>query len=664
MIAIFSALGDKLQKRDELQPLVSFLAGDPLLALSRPCPLYAMSGCGEFAPQRTYAENLMAGGILDSIKKVVKKVAPKVASVAGKLANVASFVPGIGTAISAGLKTVSGIASKVADVGGRLVDKVGGKVSQLFGGQKVTNEGFSGSTDANGAVSVTGHSTAMVDNRARELRDMAGEALPPAIYGDPLEASSHDKKAVREVMAALTVPGVVLADQYQVPSATYALAGGDTDEVAQMEAVAGEGVVTEPVLKSAAPQHMSDDKLAGYAAAYTQKGQAMKEKIEDIKAKTGYEVENASTGAATAEDAFTKSPGGEVSLSPGAESTLTEITGDRPNVDPLFKRGFALFKDLDAKALAGALKPVSNLRVPESFVKEIPGLNFYDRKYDISASKVNQIVRGMCAVWQDKPKVGVTPILDAAMGAPAITTLIRESDTDAQKEAMLSLALLAASVVATSDEMSELEAIADLQRNGYASPEQARQLSDAVGLGLLEASAIIDDAASRSKERKSVAVSPALRLLLARTADVLSGAVEDKELKSNAGLLEKSLSEYHQMESARLKLAIPADELNDKAAARAESEGYTAIDPADEVLWRENKGWLSNLEWLEDAKLNTILTALGFSAALVPLLISAFKARREAKEADPERAGAYGLRSRDWVTVGPRRDRVSGEVTL
>lgn len=624
MLAVAAKLGEKAMKRDTIGDLAALFANDPLYALTRPCPTTGV-GPDCLSGSDGYAEALLAGGILDSLKKVVKKVAPTVSKVAGKIANVASMVPipGIATAVEKVAGTVKKVADKVVSVGGKAVDKVGSALGLTTAKTAALSDGVSSTG------SLTGQTVSQTAERAREVADLASQAVPPAIYGDPVCSgdafTAEDSARVREILSAVTMPGVVIADQFQVPPVEDPLAGeAQADQLMAAAAAAPEDQASgapAPVVASAEFRQVPSDAVA--------------------------------TG-----------PGGQVGLSRDAADLSEQLTSTTKNGVPLFERAFDNFKAFDERALASAFPGSGAWVVPTFLERENPGIELADGKYALSNKEVDAVARWQSWRWQNKPRRATGDLLESALGAAALTALVREAPSEGSKDRASALAgMLLSMTIPTPEAREDWEAKLTAQKAGTLSPEEAGELSRLIGEGLLLGRALINAFTTDSKAdlkgpsklenardwndasgkktyslTKGAQLSPAVILVLREVTSLLAGAISDKELKSNAGLVRDFIKKYANSAGERAKLRVPSDTVAEDfgfdLAAPSDSE-VTAITDEDDQAWRENRTWLQRVgDKLEDPKLNGILTALGFSAAAVPLVARALKAR-DAKDDSP-----------------------------
>jgi hypothetical protein len=640
MLAVAAKLGEKALKRDTIGDLASLFASDPLYALTRPCPTTGI-GPDCLSGMDGYAEALLAGGILDSLKKVVKKVAPTVSKIAGKIANVAGMVPipGIATAVEKVAGTVKKVADKVVSVGGKAVDKVGSALGLTTAKTEELRDGVAGSG------SLTGQSVSQTAERAREVADLASQAVPPAIYGDPVlegDAFTPDDSArVREILSAVTMPGVVIADQFQVPP------------------------VEDPLAGEAQP----DQLMAAAAGGDTQSGatttQVQAVPIDEKQAPS---------------DAVATGPGGQVGLSKDAAEISQQLTSTTKNGVPLFERAFDNFKAFDERALASAFPGSGAWVVPTFFERENPGLELSDGKYALSNKEVDAVARWQSWRWQNKPRRATGDLLESALGAAALTALIREAPSESSKDRASALAnMLLSMTVATQEAREDWESKLSAQKAGTLSPEEAGELSKLVGEGLLLGRALINAFTTDSKSdlkgpgklenarewndasgrkayslTKGAQLSPAVILVIREVTGLLAGAISDKELKSNAGLVRDFLKKYAGAAVERAKLRVPAETVTEDFGfdlATPSDSDTTSITDEDDQTWRENRTWLQRIgDKMEDPKLNGILTALGFSAAAVPLIARALKKRDEGSDAANTPSGSlYDLAQRKEV---------------
>lgn len=653
MLAAAAVLGDKVTRRADIQTLTNFFAGDPVSALTRPCPLYSLTG---FGGQDSYAEALLAGGILDKLKKAVSKVAPTVSKIAGKVASVASLVPGIGS-------TISAVASKVKG----LTDKAASATKKFLGGKSGQGDdtGATGAIQADGSsrasASLTGHALSQSYSREGELDSLLNEAVPPAIYGDPVDFTGEDRDAVREVLATVTVPGVVVAEQYSVAPEDYALSGAPTQEDLLRAGVDGE----EEASRGSADTNATPPALAAAPAPDTTRKPALQSPIQT-------------------------SAGGEVSVTPEASAVARTVTKDVENATPLYQRAFDGLRDFERAANEGAFtRMVAD--IPADMMKARPNVKFQSSSYNLTPEEVNAVAKWASSRWSEDPKAAVTPALESAMGSLALVTMLRDAQTPVSKDKAEGLVRLAVSVASLpADDKRQADDLITGQKGATISPESSAVLTSYVNRGLLLSEALVDaftkdarrglkgwtDLFSLTKGAKWLTralgkgsgadyssgirarakLQPAVRLLLSEVATLLRGTISDQQLKSNGGLLRDMIKAYAKSEPLRARLTIPAEDISNET----QTEAVDSVTVEDEQAWSENRNWLRSVgNLLDDQKLNTVLTALGFGAAVIPLLMTALRKQRTGSDgASSDQEGPIELttlakaKARGWKVVG------------
>lgn len=190
------SLGQAWAKRQELRPLEKLFYGDPGRALSCRVPGLAVADDGRICSNLEYCKTALAGGLLDKIKSVAKKVASSglVSKALKGVSKVAKNIPGIGT-----------VVSKVADVAAKGVAKLEKKATP-DAADEVEPAGDGEYQVTGGRVASYALPSQRVSRERADAKDILSRATLPALAGDALDLTQDDKALLASVGDTLLVP--------------------------------------------------------------------------------------------------------------------------------------------------------------------------------------------------------------------------------------------------------------------------------------------------------------------------------------------------------------------------------------------------------------------------------------------------------------------------